>query len=84
MPPLNPVIIGSTPWTCPQPTLLPTHVDHSRVRVGGYGLGSTDVNFLQEIEKLKKTNAESKQVKILELRQQVASSKRVRKRSMSQ
>jgi hypothetical protein len=40
--------------------------------------------FLQEIEKLKKTNAESKQVKILELRQQVFDSKRVRERSMSQ
>ena len=52
--------------------------------MGGCGLNSTDVNFLQEIEKLKKTNAESKQVKILELRQQVARSKMVRERSMSQ
>ena len=49
--------------------------------MGGCGLSSTDVNFLQEIEK---TNAESKQVKILELKQQVATSKRVRERSMSQ
>ena len=48
------------------------------------GLSSTGVNFLQEIEKLKKTNAESKQVKLLELRQQVANSKAVRERSMSQ
>ena len=52
--------------------------------MGGCGLSSTDVNFLQEIEKLKKTNAESKQVKILELRQQVAYSKAVRERSMSE
>ena len=41
-------------------------------------------SFLQEIEKLKKTNAESKQVEILELRRQVAYSKMVRERSMSQ
>ena len=54
------------------------------MRVGGCGLSSTDVNFLQEIGKLKETNAESKQVKILELRQQVAESKGVRERSMSQ
>ena len=52
--------------------------------MGGYGLSTTDVNFLQEIKKLKETNAESKQVKILELRQQVAYSKSVRERSMSQ
>ena len=52
--------------------------------MGGCGLSSTDVNFLQEIEKLKKTNAESKQVKILELRRQVAYSKSVRERSMNQ
>ena len=52
--------------------------------MGGCGLSSTDFNLLQEIEKLKKTNAESKQVKILELRQQVADSKSVRERSMSQ
>ena len=54
------------------------------MRVGECGLGSTDVNFLQEIEKLKKTNAESKQVKILELRQQVILWKSVRERSMSE
>ena len=48
------------------------------------GSSSSDVTFLQEIKKLKKTNAESKQVKILELRQQVADSKSVRERSMSQ
>ena len=59
-------------------------LDQSLVRVGGCGLSSTDVKFLQEIEKLKKTNAESKQVKILELRQQVAKSKWVRERSMSE
>ena len=54
--------------------------------MGGCGLGSTDVNFLQEIKKLKKTkaNAGSKQVKILELRQHVAYSKSVRERSMNQ
>jgi hypothetical protein len=52
--------------------------------VGGCGLCSIDINFLQEIEKLKKTNAESKQVKILELRQQVALSKAVRERSTRQ
>ena len=52
--------------------------------MGGCGLSSTDVNFLQEIEKLKETNAESKQVKILELRRQMADSKEVRERSMSQ
>ena len=45
------------------------------MRVGGCGLSSS---FLQEIEKLKKTNAESKQVKILELRRSVANSKAVR------
>ena len=59
-------------------------LDQSWVREGGCGLSSTDVNFLQEIEKLKKTNAESNQVKILELRQQVVDSKAVRERSMSQ
>ena len=52
--------------------------------MSGYGLSCPDVNFLQEIKKLKKTNAESKQVKILELRQEVAKSKLVRERSMSQ
>ena len=52
--------------------------------MGGCGLCSTDVNFLQEIEKLKKTNAESTQVKTLELRNQVAFSKTVRERSMSE
>ena len=52
--------------------------------MGGCGLSSTDVNFVQEIEKLKKTDAESKLVKILELRRQVAYSKSVRERSMSQ
>ena len=36
------------------------------------------VNFLQEIEKLKKTNADSNQVKILMLRQKVANLKSVR------
>lgn len=50
----------------------------------GCGLSSTDVNFLQEIEELKKTNAESKQVEILELRQEVAYSKSVREKSMSE
>jgi hypothetical protein len=54
------------------------------MRVGGCGLSSIDVTFLQKIEELKETNAESKQVKILELRKQVADSKRVRERSMSQ
>ena len=55
------------------------------VRVGGCGLSlSTDVNLLQEIDNLKETNAESKQVEILELRQQVADSKAVKERSMSQ
>ena len=49
--------------------------------MGGCGLSS---NFLQEIEKLKKTNAEYIRVKILKLRQQVADSKTVRERSMSQ
>ena len=48
--------------------------------MGGCGLSSPYVNFLQEIEKLKETNAESKQVKILELRKQVAESKLVRER----
>ena len=52
--------------------------------MGRCGLRSTDVNFPQEIEELEKTNAESKQVKILELRKQVADSKAVRERSMSQ
>ena len=52
--------------------------------MSGCGLSSSDVNFLQEIEKLKKTNAESKQVKILELRQKMAYSKAVRERIMSQ
>ena len=52
--------------------------------MGGCGLSSTDINFLQEIKKLKETNAESKQVKILELRLQVTYSKGVRERSMSQ
>ena len=52
--------------------------------MSGCGLSYPDVNFLQEIEKLKKTNAESKQVKILTLRQGVADSKSVRERSMSQ
>ena len=59
-------------------------LDQSWVRVGGCGLRSADVNFLQEIEKLKETNAESKQVEILKLRQQVAYYKLVRERSMSQ
>ena len=36
------------------------------------------VTFLQEIEKLKKTNADSNQVKILMLRQKVANLKSVR------
>ena len=54
------------------------------MRVGGCGLSNTDFNCLQEIEKLKKTNAESKQVKLLELRQQVTGSKGVRERSMSE
>ena len=49
--------------------------------MGGCGLNSPDVNFLQEIEK---TNAESKQVMLLELRRKVARSKMVRERSMSQ
>ena len=52
--------------------------------MGGCGLSWSDVNFLQEIEKLEETNAESKQVKILELRHKVAYSKTVRDRSMSQ
>ena len=52
--------------------------------MGGCGLSGNDVNFLQEIEKLKKTNAESKQMKILELRQEVERSKTVRERSMSE
>ena len=52
--------------------------------MGRCGLSSLDVNFLQEIDELKETNAESKQVKILELRKQVAESKWVRERSMSQ
>ena len=52
--------------------------------MSGCGLSWCDVNFLQEIEKLKETNAESKQLKILELRQKVAESKSVRERSMSQ
>ena len=52
--------------------------------MGGCGLSSNDVNFLQEIEKLNETNAESKQVEILELRRQVAASKWVRDRSRSQ
>ena len=51
------------------------------MRGSGCGLSCPDVNFLQEIEKLKE---ESKQVKILELRKQVAYSKSVRERSMSQ
>ena len=51
--------------------------------MGGCGLSSTDVRFLQEIEKLKEINAESKQVKILELRKQVARSKTVRERRLS-
>ena len=54
------------------------------MRVGGCDLCTTDVNFLQEIVKLKKTNAESKQVKILELRKQVAQYQTVRERSMSE
>ena len=53
------------------------------MRVGGCGLSSTNLNFLQENEELKETNAESKQVKILALRKQVANSKRVRERSMN-
>ena len=36
------------------------------------------VNFLQEIDELKKTNADSNQVKILMLRQKVANLKSVR------
>ena len=52
--------------------------------MGGCDLSSTDVNFLQEIKKLKTTNAESKHVKKLELRKLVAHSKSVRERSMSQ
>ena len=52
--------------------------------MSGCCLSWSDVNFLQEIEKLKETNAESKQVKILELREDVARSKAVRERSMSQ
>ena len=48
------------------------------MRFGRFGLNSPDVNFLQEIEKLQKSDAESKQAKILELRQQVAYSKSVR------
>ena len=52
--------------------------------MGGCGLSCPDVKFLQEIEKLKETNAESEQVKILELRKEVARSKWVRERSMSQ
>ena len=42
------------------------------------------VNFLQEIKKLQETNAESKQVRVLDLRKQVAFSKSVRERSVSQ
>ena len=52
--------------------------------MGGCGLSSIDVNVLQETEKLKETNTESKQVKILQLRRQMANSKMVRERSMSQ
>ena len=46
--------------------------------MGECSLSGHDVNFLQEIKKLKKSNAESKQVKVLELRQQRAYSKTVR------
>ena len=52
--------------------------------MGGCGPSSNHVNFLQEIENMRETNAESKKVKILELRQQVANSKSVRERSMSE
>ena len=48
--------------------------------MGGCGLSGNDVNFLQEIGELKETNAKSKQVKILELRKQVAESKAVREK----
>ena len=48
--------------------------------MGGCDLSSSDVNFLQEIEKLNETNAESKQVKILDLRLQVAKLKMVREK----
>ena len=41
------------------------------------------VNFLQQIEKLKKTNADSSQVKILMLRQKVADLKSVREKHES-
>ena len=56
------------------------------MRVGGCGLSSPDVTFLQEIDKLKETNVESRQVNILQLdlRKEVALSKSVRDRSMSQ
>ena len=52
--------------------------------MGGCGLSCPDVNFLQEIEKLKEVNVEFKQVEMLKLRKQVAYSKAVRERSMSQ
>ena len=45
------------------------------------------LNFLQKVKKLKETNAESNQVKIileLHIRQLMAYSKTVRERSMSQ
>ena len=51
--------------------------------MGGCGL-SCDAFFSQEIERPRKANAESKQEEILELRKQVAYSKSVRERSMSQ
>ena len=52
--------------------------------MGGCGLSCPD-NFLQEIKKLKETNAESEQVE-MELRQhcQVAYSKGVRERTFSE
>ena len=53
------------------------------MRVGGCDLSNSDVNFLQEIEKLKKKNAESKQVKMLELKRAMTNSKWVRKQRLS-
>ena len=46
--------------------------------MSGCSLSCPDVNFLQEIEKLKEVNAEFKQVETLKLRQKVAYSKSVR------
>ena len=51
------------------------------MKVGGCGLNSPDVYFLQKLKKLEETNAESKQVEILELKVELVDTKSVREKA---